>query len=325
MKCFDRGAIIVKKARVFTLCLLSAALVSCSAEKTESSQPESTDSATVTSSQTEEAEVRSADTIIEDIIAYHGSYGKQADGKVNELLAELSNIDERQGKLWADIIDYWNYANDELEVHKDKLPDDLPQDDSLCIVVLGFELNQDGTMKDELIGRLKVAKACAEQYPNAYIVCTGGGTAKNNPDATEADLMGNWLLENGLDEKRLIIENRSLTTAENARFSYGILLNEHPQVNSVAIVSSSYHIAWGSLLFESEFMRIASEQETPEIHVISNCAYDTVNDDYKLSEILRWETGGMMQLIGNNDRAMEYYTNTYTKPEWGVDYSDSAN
>ena len=35
----------------------------------------------------------------------------------------------------------------------------------------------------------------------------------------------------------------------------------------------------------------------------------------KMSDMLRWETGGMLQLIGNNDLAMEYYFDTYKKPE----------
>ena len=41
-------------------------------------------------------------------------------------------------------------------------------------------------MKDELLGRLNVALSCAERYPKAYVLCTGGGTARNSPDATEA-------------------------------------------------------------------------------------------------------------------------------------------
>ena len=307
----------MKKAQIMAACLLFAALTSCGAKTSDkSSAPAST--AAITSEAPAEATgsgtERQAERIIEDIVTYHGSYGKQADGKVEELLAELSDADARQGSLWTDIMKYWDYANDELEVHTDKLPDGLPDDNSLCIVVLGFELNDNGTMKDELIGRLKVAKACAVQYPNAYVVCTGGGTAKNDPNATEADLMGDWLLENGLDRNRLIIENKSLTTAENARNSYDIMLKDYPQVDSVAIVSSSYHIAWGSLLFEAEFMKIASERGTPEMKVISNCAYETTNDDYRLSDMLRWETGGMLQLIGNNDLAMKYYTDTYEKP-----------
>lgn len=252
---------------------------------------------------------RTADQIIEEIITYHGCYGEKADEKVDSLLKELTEQDSRQGKLWTDIMDYWDYANNELEVHVDRLPDDLPKDDHLALAVLGFELNPDGTMQDELLGRLQVALKCAEQYPNAYVICTGGGTARNAPDVTEGGLMGEWMLKQGLDPKRLIIEDQSHTTAENAENSYEILLRDYPQVDSVALISSSYHIAWGSLLFESAFMKSASEKQTPGIHVISNCSCEIENDIYLRSEILRWETGGMLQMIGNNDLAMQYYQN----------------
>ncbi len=257
---------------------------------------------------------RKAEKVIEDIITYHGCYDEKADDKVNELLAELNGIDSKQGKLWKDIMEYWNYANNELKINIDKLPKGLPNDGSLALTVLGFELNDDGTMKDELIGRLKVALDCSKQYPNAYVICTGGGTAKNNKKVTEAGLMGDWLIKHGLKKSRLIIENKSLTTAQNAEFSYGIVVKKYPKINSVAIISSSYHIAWGSLLFEAEFMKYAMENDVPEIHVVSNAAYETSNDTYKLSEILRWETGGMLQLVGNNDLAMKYYFNKYKKP-----------
>ncbi len=260
-------------------------------------------------------EKREASAVIEDIITYHGCYDTQADVKVNELLNELNDIDSKQGELWKNIMDYWKYANTDLTVNIDKLPDNLSDKNNLALVVLGFELNDDGTMKDELIGRLNVALACSKQYKNAYVICTGGGTAKNNKKVTEAGLMGDWLIKHGLDKNRLIIENKSLTTAQNAEFSYGIVLKKYPEINSVAIISSSYHIAWGSLLFEAEFMKYAMENDVPEIHVVSNAAYKTSNETYKESEILRWETGGMLQLVGNNDLAMKYYYNEYEKPK----------
>ena len=260
-------------------------------------------------------EKREASAVIEDIIIYHGCYDTQADVKVNELLNELNDIDSKQGELWKNIMDYWKYANTDLTVNIDKLPDNLSDKNNLALVVLGFELNDDGTMKDELIGRLNVALACSKQYKNAYVICTGGGTAKNNKKVTEAGLMGDWLIKHGLDKNRLIIENKSLTTAQNAEFSYGIVLKKYPEINSVAIISSSYHIAWGSLLFEAEFMKYAMENDVPEIHVVSNAAYKTSNETYKESEILRWETGGMLQLVGNNDLAMKYYYNEYEKPK----------
>ena len=263
------------------------------------------------------ADTASADALIEQIITYHGCYGEQADEKVNSLLTELKKCDRRQGRLWKSIMEYWRYADTELTVNPDRLPDGLPDDDSLAITVLGYQLNSDGSMQDELLARLQVALTCAGQYPNAYVICTGGGTAMNNPAVTEGDLMGAWMLKHGLDKHRLIVENKSRTTAENASNSYEILLRDYPQVDSVALVSSSYHIAWGSLMFEAAFLKAASEQHTPEIHVISNSACAIENDLFPPNEILRWETGGLFQLIGNDMLAMQFYTNfgNIEKPE----------
>ena len=61
--------------------------------------------------------------------------------------------------------------------------------------------------------------ASAQKYPNAYVAVTGGGTAKNNPNATEADQMAAWMIANGLDENRLIVENKSKSTVQNAQFT----------------------------------------------------------------------------------------------------------
>ena len=133
--------------------------------------------------------------LIEDIILYYGGYGEAADEKIDELLDALKETDSSQGELWEDIMDYWKYVNTDLVINSEAFSDSLPKDDSLAIVIFGNALSDDGSMKDELIGRLNVGLACAEQYPNAYVVCTGGGTAKENKDVTEAGQMGAWLLE----------------------------------------------------------------------------------------------------------------------------------
>ena len=260
---------------------------------------------------------RSVDDILTDIVVYHGCYGDAADKKVAALLDELESRDKARGALWREIMDYWDWVNTDLTVNENALPDDLPDDDGLCIVVLGFELNDDGSMKDELLERLRVALACAKQYPNAQVLCTGGGTAADAPDVTEGRAMGDWLLDHGLSRTRLIVEDKSMTTAENAMNSYKILFSDYPAVDSVAIVSSGYHIPWGSLLFEAGLLQSAAERGTRPIHVISNAACPVENDVYLREELLRWQTGGMLQMIGQDDLAMEFYYryDEFEKPE----------
>lgn len=240
-------------------------------------------------------EPRTSSEIISELVGGYGYLGDRPTKETDRLLKELAAVDPDSAKLWKDILDYWKYAETEMPVNPDSLPEGLPADDSLCITVLGFELNSDGTMQNELIGRLKVALTCAGQYPNAYVLCTGGGTASGNKSATEADLMGEWLVDNGLDEKRLIIENRSLSTVQNAEFSYAILKEIYPQIDSMAIVSSSYHIAWGSLLFEATLMREAAEKGDTGIHIISNAAYMTENAKYR--DTLSYEASGLRSIL----------------------------
>ena len=154
--------------------------------------------------------------------------------------------------------------------------------------MLGYQLNADGTMKDELIGRLKTALDNADKYPNAYILVTGGGTASANSSATEADCMAEWLLENGIAEDKVIIENMSKTTAENALFSYAILNRDYPEVSSIAIVTSDYHIPLGCMLFNSEFM-LDRNKNIGDIAVVANSAYDAdVVGSFSMSSQADW-------------------------------------
>ena len=182
------------------------------------------------------------------------------------------------GRHWQSILDFWRYANEEMPVNIGALPTDLPQTDHLCLIVLGYQLNPKGTMKDELIGRLQVALKCAEQYPEAVILCTGGPTASANPDTSEAKEMARWLKQHGVRSDRIIMEGQSLSTTKNASYSYRVLRKKAPQVDSVAIISSEYHIAWGSVLFESQFLLAADAEDGQIIHVVSNAAFDT--EDY---------------------------------------------
>ena len=244
--------------------------------------------------------------LIEDMILYYGCYGEAADEEINWLLGALKKTDIRQGKLWEEIMDYWGYVNTGLAINKDSLPGNLPGDDSLALVILGQGLNADGSMKDELIRRLKVGLDCLEQYPNAYVVCTGGGTAKENKEVTEAGQMGAWLLENGLKENRLILEDQARSTIENARYTLDILRKDYPQVRSVAIVSSDYHITRGSLLFEVTALMMMDENGESDAKVVSNCASTAPEKNYTEDYLRGWQMYNMLQLIGDWDLARQY-------------------
>ena len=250
---------------------------------------------------------RTSREIIEELAVYHGTYGGEADGKTAELLDELSAVDPAAGAKWRSIMRLWKTAGTDPEIHENILPDGLPETDELCLVVLGFQLNPDGGMKDELIERRKVARASAEKYPHALVVCTGGGTAAENPDATEAGEMAKWLIANGLDAQRVIVEDRSLTTAQNAICTWKILTEQYPQVKQLAIISSDYHIATGILLFGAEATLQAEEAGKEAMTVVSNAAWHAPSGT--LSAM--FQAGALIELSGDVETAFEIYYETY--------------
>ena len=213
--------------------------------------------------------------LIKEII-YSKTSKKINNKTTDELLLELKEEDEDLYKVWKDITGYWDKVYDKDYVNIGVLPDGLPDDDSLCIVCLGYELNADGSMKQELIDRLTVAYESAVKYPNAYVLLTGGGTAALNPSVTEADSMANYLISKGIDSNRIIVENKSLGTDTNAVYSANILSSRYPSVNKITIISSDYHIGWGSTLFYAEFKYMAySKNASVRYEIISNAACET--------------------------------------------------
>lgn len=226
------------------------------------------------------AEPEGEQAIIRDLIAYYFHYREKASAEIDNQLQTLSDLDHRQGEVWGELMDTWAWINGDMAVNTGVLPDGLPTDDSLCIVVLGYGLKNDGSMKQELIDRLEVALASAEKYPESYVLCTGGETA-NVSGISEAGQMGAWLLEKGLDRNRLILETASLSTTANAQNSCAILWRDYPQVSSIAIVSSDYHIRWGTACFSAASILGAGNRGKARLEIVGNagCVTESPNQD----------------------------------------------
>ena len=230
--------------------------------------------------------------IIRDILySYCGNRDSSAK-RTEELLKELENADKDQSRRWKRILDCWQQSSNEMPLYDGTLPEGLDDSSALCLIVLGFQLNPDGSMQNELVGRLETALESAKKYPNAYVLCTGGGTASAAPGITEADVMAQWLMKHGIAEERIIVENRSLTTSQNAIFSCQILREDYPEITQAAIISSDYHIPWGKVLFEAQFLL----KDHP-ITVVSNAAFQTgkkISD----SALLRYQLNGIREIAG---------------------------
>jgi Uncharacterized conserved protein len=206
-------------------------------------------------------------------------------------------------------MELWTSLKERVHVNGKTLPDNLPDTDELCIVALGYQLKSDGSMKKQLKERLKIVLKAAKQYPNAYIVCTGGGTASKNKKATEAKKMADWLKKKGVDSRRIIIEDKSHTTAQNAMYTYDLLTRQYPGISKLVIVTSDYHVRTGTLLFEAEAILRAPSGGEPKLTVISNASSKTSSDEISS----RTQAGGLIELAGDFDTAVKLYHQKFSK------------
>ena len=107
------------------------------------------------------------------------------------------------------------------------------------LIVLGAAVHGDRPSLS-LYHRLTSALEYLEQYPNSKAVLSGG--QGNGENISEALCMHDWLVSSGIEEERLIMEDRSTSTMENLMFSMEKLKENGGTPDDVAILSSNYHL-----------------------------------------------------------------------------------
>lgn len=106
------------------------------------------------------------------------------------------------------------------------------------VIVLGCRVNG-GTPSLALRRRIEIAADYLIENPSLQVIVAGG----QGPDEwiTEAEAMKRVLIQKGISEDRIIMEDRSTSTLENLAFSQRLLV-ENGLGSSVIIVSEGYHM-----------------------------------------------------------------------------------
>ena len=95
------------------------------------------------------------------------------------------------------------------------------QGDPRAMVVLGCQVMPDGEPSILLRDRLDRALDYLEDHPDLMVVVSGG--QGDNEPVTEARCMADYLMERGVEEDQLLLEERSHNTDQNLRYSRELL------------------------------------------------------------------------------------------------------
>jgi len=90
-----------------------------------------------------------------------------------------------------------------------------------AILVFGAAVDHDGTVRRPLARRLSRALAEAAADPAALVIVSGG-SVDGRP--AEAPIMRDWLVAQGLDPARILVEAEARSTAENARYCVDLVV-----------------------------------------------------------------------------------------------------
>ena len=110
------------------------------------------------------------------------------------------------------------------------------QNDLDYIIVLGAQVRGDRPSR-ALRMRIDTAADYLREHPSVQAVLSGGQGPGEN--MTEAECMRNALVEMGISEDRLILEDRSTSTWENLTFSAGLVPLKKA---GVGLVTQNFHV-----------------------------------------------------------------------------------
>lgn len=130
------------------------------------------------------------------------------------------------------------YCNIKAAKHKPKYDKDY-------IIILGCRIKSDGSLTPLLKSRvdkaIEFAKKQKEDFDKDIIFIPSGGQG-NDEVMPEAEAMKNYLMSQGIDEKNILVENKSTSTIENMKFSNKIIIENSDKEANIVFSTTNYHV-----------------------------------------------------------------------------------
>lgn len=127
-------------------------------------------------------------------------------------------------------------------------------DNQQTIIVLGCAVKGD-TPSFTLKSRVRAAYDYLTENESSVAVLSGGQGPKEN--ISEAQCMYNLLTEMGIDKSRLYIEDKSVNTETNIKYSMELIEKENLS-QDIAIVSSDYHLKRAKMICKKQGLEVGT-------------------------------------------------------------------
>ena len=144
---------------------------------------------------------------------------------------------------------------------------DNPEADDVVVLGAGVNGSEPSVSLEE---RLKAVHAYLEKYPDSVAVLSG--SQGSGEDISEAQCMYRWLTDRGVDEARLMLDEKATTTRGNITCSLDLIEEKTGQrPEALALVSSEYHLCRAELIGRQEgILPLGVPAETRNIFYLSN-------------------------------------------------------
>lgn len=142
------------------------------------------------------------------------------------------------------IVTYLEYNLIATIVHGVKAAKHIPTMDKDYIIILGCQIKKDGSLTPLLKSRadraIEFAKLQKEKTGKDIVFVPSGGKGEDEVIA-EGEAIKKYLLEQGIDEDHILLENKSKNTYENIKFSKELIDSKNPKAK-IAFSTTNYHV-----------------------------------------------------------------------------------
>lgn len=142
------------------------------------------------------------------------------------------------------------------------------QGEPQVMVILGCQVKNNGPSQ-LLRDRLDEALNYLDDHPDLTVVVSGG----QGPDepSTEARAMADYLMEKGVEENQILLEDQSHNTVQNFRYTAQLLEEQGYDLENtqVLVVSNGFHLTRARMLAERTGFEEVSTLAAPSSHLPS--------------------------------------------------------